>query len=39
MIKTTFFGTFEFADKILETLLLDGRFEIIEVITQPDRLT
>lgn len=39
MIKTTFFGTFEFADKILKTLLLDGRFEIIEVITQPDRLT
>ncbi|MDO8499482.1 MAG: methionyl-tRNA formyltransferase [bacterium] len=37
MIKTTFFGTFEFAAKILEAVANDSRFEIIQVVTQPDQ--
>lgn len=37
MISTVFFGTREFAAKMLQALIDSGDFEILLVITQPDR--
>lgn len=37
MIKTVFFGTPEFAIPTLEALVDDSRFEVIHVVSQPDR--
>ncbi len=38
-IKTIFFGTPEFAATALKTLAANSRFDVIAVITQPDRPT
>lgn len=37
MIKVIFMGTPVFAARVLEGLLTDGRYEILAVVTQPDR--
>lgn len=37
MIRTVFFGTPEFAIPTLEALVEDPRFEVVHVISQPDR--
>lgn len=37
MIRIVFFGTSEFAVPSLEALVRDGRFEIVAVVTRPDR--
>lgn len=38
-IKTIFFGTPEFAATALKTLVANSRFDVIAVVTQPDRPT
>lgn len=37
MVRTVFFGTPEFAVPTLEALVEDSRFEVVHVISQPDR--
>ncbi len=37
MVRILFFGTSDFAVPSLEALVKDGRFEIVAVVTQPDR--